>query len=294
MSEKLSNLSEEAGENQTSGASSLEEMANQFDPAKAEEEKRRAIEEMNQSKENVIATGDVSRLIKDENGKVKLESDYLDLYYDYAASDKYDSKNPEDRKLGLDIWEVGFHAALLDTDKTAKEKLQNLEDLSKLEPSSAENYKKIFNAMIELSNSGNRDTVKGVMERIDNSGEFGEFLVGVYESIEMMKEAGKPLRPYKLEDLSVESNNNEKEKAAESKVDEKFNNLEQRFQKINSRNGKISPEEVNDLLAEYKDYSRNITDPKTLEEIKAREEHLASLSDQLEEIAKKIASIGNI
>ena len=294
MSEKLSNLSEEAGENQTSGASSLEEMANQFDPAKAEEEKRRAIEEMNQSKENVIATGDVSRLIKDENGKIKLESDYLDLYYDYAASDKYDSKNPEDQKLGRDIWALGFHAALLDIDKTAKEQLRNLDDLSKLEPSSAENYKKIFNAMIELSNSGNHDVVNGVIEKVGDSGKFGGFLANTYESIEVMKRMGRPLKPYKLENLPVESNGNEEEKTPEPEVDEKFNNLEQRFQKINSRNGKINPEEVNDLLSEYKDYSRNITDPKTLEEIKAREEHLASLSDQLEEIAKRIASIDDI
>ena len=77
MNEKFESKNN-VGENNSDGVSSLEEMAGKFDPEKAKMAKEEAAEKLNQPKLETVISGEASKILKDENGKVRLESEYLD------------------------------------------------------------------------------------------------------------------------------------------------------------------------------------------------------------------------
>ena len=259
MSEKLGSSFEEFGENKTSDVSALEEMAGQFDRQKAEEEKRK-------ESEKILSQGEVSKLTEDENGKAKLESEYMDAWSRYKESENYDEN---DKELNHAIWDVGRGAALLDANQDVAERLKNgdgLFDLMEQDPRVLGVFDKAFEDMSKIANSKNEAAANATMEYIKNTGKVGEILVEEYADWVEAK------------DISREKAEGEQEEPLEE-----FNRLEQKFAELYS--GKtIESEDVDSLMSEYKALSKSISDPKTLETIKDRYENLASLSERLESV----------
>ena len=261
MLEKLGDHSEATAESAVDGANSLEEMANQFDPKKAEEERRKA-------GEKVLFAGEASRLTEDENGKAKLESEYMDAWSRYKEGENYDEN---DKELNHAIWDVGFGAALLDVDKNVTSKLQNGEDLFDLMDQDSRIlhvFDKAFSDMAKIAKSDNKAAAKEAIDYIENTGRVGKFIVDEYETWEQGKS-----------DLK---DNNSEEKQPE--YAEELSRLEERLAKLNS--GKtVDSEEIDSLIAEYRALSKNIYDPKTLEMVKKRYESLAQFRERLENIS---------
>lgn len=174
MSEKLGNHSEEVAEDVVDGASSLEKMAGQFDPKKAEEEKRKANQE-------ILSQGEVSSLSRDENGKAKLESEYMDAFSRYEEGENYDK---DDRELGKAIWDVGMGAALLDVDKNVASRLQSGEglfDLMDQDSRILHVFNKAFEDTSKIAKSKNEAAAKTALEYLKNTGKIGKILVDGYK-----------------------------------------------------------------------------------------------------------------
>ena len=182
MSEKLGSSFEEFGENETSGVSALEEMAGQFDRQKAEKEKE-------QAKEKLLSQGEASKLTEDENGKAKLESEYMDAWSRYKESENYDENDSE---LNHAIWDVGRGAALLDVNQDIVDRLRNggdLFDLMEQDPQVLGVFDKAFEDMSKIANSKNEAAANAAMEYIKNTGKIGEILVEEYADWVKAKEA---------------------------------------------------------------------------------------------------------
>ena len=188
MSEKLGSSFEEFRESEDSGVSSLEEMANQFDPKKAE--KQKALEEQETSKEKVLSSGEVSELLEDKNGNAKLESKYMDAVSRYEQSANYDKNDHELKKA---IWGIGMSAALLDVDKDVIDGLQNGDsDLFKaMEKDERVLYvfDKACEDMGKIANSGNKVAAEEAIEFIKSTGKVGEIIAEEYKDWQEAKTA---------------------------------------------------------------------------------------------------------
>lgn len=177
MSEKLGNSSfEEFDSSEESSVSSLEEMADQFDPDKAEAEKQKETEK-------VLFEGEVSKLTENAEGKAKLESEYMDAWSKYKEGENY---NENDKELNQAIQDVGFSAALLDVNKDVVDSLQNgngdLFEVMKKDTRILHIFDKACEDAEKIANSGNGSAAKETMDFIKDTGKVGDFIVGRYKS----------------------------------------------------------------------------------------------------------------
>lgn len=218
MTEQLKNSSEESPA-EIGGFNELAEMADNFDPIKAQQERERAMGE--------------------------------------TASETFD--------IGDDI----------------KEQIKNDGAInpSTLSPESALQYKKIFNQLLEMTNSNDSASTTEFLEKIKSVGDAGEFFADLYDTMKDMEEMGMPLKPYKMEEEKKPDQN-------ELEYQQKYDALEKRLAELNS-NKSIDPEDVYTLIAEYKEISRNAFDPNISEAAENRYRNLVNFSEQLEEINRK-------
>lgn len=192
MSEKLGNHPGEAIEN---GASILENEAKQFDPQKAETERQKVINEQESTKDKVLSVGEVSTLSEDENGKAKLESEYMDAWARYKEGKNYDK---DDYGLGTAIQDVGMGAALLDTNKDIINQIQNRDgNLLKVMEKDVDVlyvFDKTCEDMEKIANSDNKAAAKEVAEFIKSTGKVGKFIVERYKTWQEGKAALNKLK----------------------------------------------------------------------------------------------------
>lgn len=227
------------------------------------EEHMENIENLKDDKEDVIQSGEATKMIKNEEGKLRLESDYLDVYYDYAKSDEYDPHSPKDRELGKAVWDIGMSSALLDLDSNFVKMISgNTEfNLDGLDADSQYQYKKAINGILNIVEKANEDQTNWLVEQMKNVGDVGVFMAAQLTNPEMFHD----------------SDNSE----------EQFNRLEQEFYKIMSSN-LGDQEAADDLYARYSELSKTTTDPKILETIEDRRNKLFSHINKLEELSKKV------
>lgn len=252
--------------------------------AKSYEEHMKDLE-AEKSQGKVIASGEVSKLIKQPNGKHALASEYLSLYD--SCKDNYNPHDKESKALGDTIWSLGHSIAILDLDKNAITKLTTgaIEDIDDdLDPDSARLYKKTINGLLDMIDSDKVDSVKRVVEKMRKTGKTGEYFADIFESLEEDISSGiftsKDIR-YDSENLGSPETKKESNQAIDS--------LERAYTELLS-SGRINPEDINDLYAGYSELSKTTFDPKVTELIEERMRTLSNLSDKFEDINLKIAS----
>ncbi len=259
------------------------------------EEHMKNIENLKNDKEDVIQSGEATKMIKDEEGKLRLESDYLDVYYDYAKSDKYDPHSPKDRELGKAVWDIGMSSALLDLDSNFIKMVSGATEfnLGELDTDSQYQYKKAINGILNMVENASEDQVNRLVGQMEDVGEVGWYMAGMLDSYAFLKKSGELPQPYDLsktiddEDNTGLQNSNPEMFHDSDNSEEQFNRLEQEFYKIMSSN-LGDQEAADDLYARYSELSKTTTDPKILETIEDRRNKLFSHINKLEELSKKV------
>lgn len=247
------------------------------EPTFEEREKQRS--ESEEGKGNVIKPGEVSKVIVESNGNRAIESEYLDLYYDY----KKNSGAEYDEELGQAIWAVGFGMALLDLDQKVTKDLseEGLIEIENLDKSSTKQYKKVWNGLIDMLESNKREKVEQALKKMKETGKVGEFFAEAFQAINDTIVGGaasaNQLR-FKIEESELPD-----KKEDDSEVIERFNELEQRFAKMMSSRG-IDLEEVDKLYSEYSSLSSSVFNPERAEIIEDRKNRLFDISDKLKKV----------
>ena len=256
-----------------------------FDPKQAEIERQKRTEELENN--NVILSGEVSRMIENEEGNPKLESDYLDIYDYYLHNGDYDRENKEDRELGHSIWKIGRSAAFLDLDKNAREQLasSNNIDFEKTDPGSVYQYKKAVNEIITNLENGNQDSLDKVMDKISELGMVGESFLEIYEAYKELKENGRELPAlYGLDgQLKFDDNlrGDKKEEILQSREEALFDTLENEYLELTAPGKGIDLDQLIDLQTRYSELAGTINNQEKLKKIEERQENLAWIADQL-------------
>lgn len=233
----------------------------------------------------VIASGEVSKLIKQPNGKHTLASEYLSLYDSYK--DNCDPHNKESKTLGNTIWSLGHNLAILDLDESTVTKLstgaiENIDD--DLGPDSARLYKKTINGLLDMVDSDKVDSVKQVVEKMRETGKAGEYFAEMFESLEEEISLGIHTSKDFRYDLGSPDSPETKNESNQT-----FDSLERTYAELLA-SGKINPEEINALYAGYSDLLKTTFDPEAAELIEERIRTLSNLSDKFEDINLKTAS----
>lgn len=279
MNEKFESKNS-VGENNNTSMSSLEAMAGKFDPDKAKLAREEAMEKLNQPNETIIS-GEASKILKNENGKVRLESRYLDIYQNYKNSANYDEK---DSDLSHVIWDAGMGAALLDVDKNIVSQLQNGSeiDITKLDSESMQKFNKTLNAVGKIFASRNMRAAGRAIRDISTTGRVGEFLVEYHKAQKDIETNSKP----KTVEQSQEQLKDSPDNIA------RFNALEQEYAEVTSmQKGRgLDSDAIQSLYSKYSEQEGRMYDPKIVETIKERRNSLANLADDLERIDKIINS----